>query len=185
MKSALEEMSLSLSLCEVFAMSLRTLKRTLEAFPLALAYTDAGLTVPPEEVERLLGETGDAKASHRNVAVNIGNAMPSYLFDYALDTCVRMGAGLVLLGEFGSQGMNQILQPFLPRLADAHVPYEAVDLKGTGWDGLSRYVRTHREVIFTIFKADDLNLATMGKNPRLAERDFPVPMVVVAPQAAA
>jgi hypothetical protein len=155
----------------------------------SLSYADAGEMLTHREKRRLLGKAGlfDQKHGHtaermqtRAVAVQVGESLTRRVLDYAIETCDRLRAELVLLTHGPGAIHEHAVANATQRIREAGIHTRVVRLTGEWDQALTRYVRAHHEIIFVILNALDANShALLAQRHTRKRHNFPVPLVVV------
>ncbi len=166
-----------------------SLRRHIQMAWNSLSYADAGEMLTQKEKHRLLGkaELFDQSHSHtaervrtRAVAVQVGDTLTRRVLDYAIETCDRLRAELVLLTHGPDGFQEDAVASATHRIRAAGIHTRVVSLTGEWDQALTRYVRAHHEIIFVILNARDANGNALLAQRRPRKRhNFPVPLVVV------
>ena len=166
-----------------------SLRRHIQMAWNALSYADAGEMLTQKDKRRLLGkaELFDQSHSHtaervrrKAVAVQVGDTLPGRVLDYAIETCDRLRAELVLVTHRPDGSQEDTVASATQRIRAAGIHTRTVSLTGEWGQALIRYVRAHHEIIFVILSAldADRNALLTQRRPR-KRHNFPVPLVVV------
>jgi hypothetical protein len=166
-----------------------SLRRHIQQAWNSLSYADAGEMLTRREKHRLLGKAelsvlhpGPAaeRGQRRAVAIQVGETLTTRVLDYAIETCERLRAELVLLAHGRSDIQDDAVESSTHRVRAAGIHSHVVRLNGEWDQAVTRYVRAHHEIIFLILNALDVNShALLGKRQARKRHSFPVPLVVV------
>jgi hypothetical protein len=155
----------------------------------SLSYADAGEMLTRREKHRLLSKASliaspqahtTERMPRRAVAMPVGDKLTARMLDYAIDSCQRLRAELVLLAHGHSDSQDHSLASSTLRIRTAGIHSHVVTLNGDWDQAVNRYVRAHHEIIFLILSALDVNShSLLGPRRTRKRHGFPVPLVLV------
>ena len=155
----------------------------------SLSYADAGEKLTRREMHRLIGNANLAdfhqghaaeRVRRRAVAVQVGETLTTRVLDYAIETCERLRAGLVLLAHGRGHIQDDAVESSTRRVRAAGIRSHIIRLNGDWGRAVTCFVRAHHEIIFVILNALDVHGHTLLAQRRTRRRhSFPVPLVMV------
>jgi len=166
-----------------------TLRKQIRRAWNSLSCAHAGEMLTPRQKGRLLRAEGiqEQHAAHaprsahnQTVALHVGDLLTTRMVDYAVETCQRLNADLLLLAHGNSEVRNDALEKSAHRISATGIHPRIVKLTGEWKQAVSRYIRTHHEIIFLVLSAQDSNSQSLlGHGGTYRRHAFPVPLVMV------
>jgi len=166
-----------------------TLRKQIRRAWNSLSCAHAGEMLTPRQKGRLLRAEAiheqhlahEPRSAHnQTVALHVGDQLTTRMVDYAIETCQRLNADLILLAHGNSDIHNGALEKSAHQISMAGIHPRIVKLSGEWKQAVSRYIRTHHEIIFLVLSAQDLNSqALLGQGGTHKRHPFPVPLVMV------
>ncbi len=151
-----------------------------------LAFADIGERIGRREKYAALfpGDAPAARAktpaaSHKWIALGVGDTLPPHVMAYVIGACRRMQADLLLLSTDAMQ-VRSLLADYLDDLRG--IVCQTEELAGASASHVVQALELHRGVLFAVSGADDDPLRPLLRARRGARA--PVPLVLVSPKPA-